>query len=168
MYPFSTKLKPQELAESFGPVATVNGFHHSAFADAVKGWSQSLYPFPLAMYNFKPLSQPQAILTIDFMQPLYAISMPSTMQVTEKGEFNCTVVWTELYIGESPFQDLANNWVSPYQQGKFVGYQKQLLAFQEEARAVEPGDVIQVEAALDNTLSFQFSAKWCVCWVMES
>ena len=104
MYPFSTKLKPQELAESFGPVATVNGFHHSAFADAVKGWSQ----------------------------------------------------------------DLANNWVSPYQHGKFVGYQKQLLAFQEEARAVEPGDVIQVEAALDNTLSFQFSAKWCVCWVMES
>ena len=146
----------------------MNGFHHSAFADAVKGWSQSLYPFPLAMYSFKPLSQPQAILTIDFMQPLYAISMPSTMQVTEKGEFNCTVVWTELYIGESPFQDLANNWVSPYQQGKFVGYQKQLLAFQEEARAVEPGDVIQVEAALDNTLLFQFSAKWCVCWVMES
>lgn len=163
MYSYSTKMKPQELAESFGPVTTVNGFHHSAFADAVKGWSQSLYPFPLAMYSFTPLSQPQTILTIDFKQPLYAISMPSTMSVTEKGTFNCTVIWTELYIGEEPFQDVANNWISPYQEGKFVGYQKQLLAFQEEARAVSPGDDVEVEAALDSTLTFQFSAKWSVC-----
>ena len=142
----------------------MNGFHHSAFADAVKGWSQSLYPFPLAMYSFTALSQPQTILTIDFRQPLYAISMPSTVAVEKKGDFNCSVIWTELYVGEDPFQDVPANWISPYREGGFAGYQKQLLAFQEEARAVSPGDVVEVQAALDSSLTFQFSAKCCVCW----
>lgn len=143
------------MYESFGPVAEVNGFQHEAFKNAVVDWNSSLYPFPLYMYEYKELSEPQAILSIDYRQPLYTVALPTTQQIKRDGIHNCTVIWVEYYIGDlDNFEDKEENWITPYQKGHFVHYQKQLLYFREAGKEVREGDEIAMEASLDETLTF--------------
>ena len=112
------------------------------------------------MYEYKELSQPQAILSIDYRQPLFTISLPSSQVVKQAGIHNCTVIWVEYYIGDiEQFEDCEDNWISPYQNGRFVHYQKQLLYFRETGREVKEGEQIAVEASLDETLAFHFKIE---------
>ena len=74
-------------------MADVNGFKHTAFNAGVRGWSEALYPFPLYLYAYKALSEPQALISIDFCSPLYAIEQP--LEISECGgarELLCGVV----------------------------------------------------------------------------
>ena len=133
----------------------MNGFVHSAFNEAVKHWDRSLYPFPLAMYDFKPLTEPQAILSIDFRQPLFSVEIPSELGVKEEGSANCLVIWCEYYLGEvDSFEDVPENWLTPYENGKFVFYKKQLVKFKKNPTSVKEGETVKVTATLDNTLKF--------------
>ena len=142
----------------------VNGFRHSAFNTAVRDWNHSLYPFPLFMYKYKCLSDPYSALTLDYRQPLYSISLPSSTTIKQKGTFNCTVIWTEYYIGDiDAFEDKDFNWITPYQNGRFVPYQKQLLLVRERGREVNEGDVISAKASLDEQLSFTLSVHLYTC-----
>lgn len=89
---------------------------------------------------------------------MYSVSLPSSTTVKHKGSFNCTVIWTEYYIGDiDAFEDQDINWITPYQNERFVGYQKQLLLFRDKGTEVNEGDVIPVEAMLDEQLSFKLS-----------
>ena len=81
-------------------MADVNGFKHTAFNAGVRGWSEALYPFPLYLYAYKALSEPQALISIDFSSPLYAIEQPLALTASAEGRVNCCVVWCEYYVGD--------------------------------------------------------------------
>ena len=145
-------------------MADVNGFKHSAFNDAVQGWSEALYPFPLYLYDFKALSEPQAVISIDFNSPLYAIEQPLSLVASTEGNVNCCVFWCEYYVGDRKcFEDVPGNWVSVFRNGVFGNYKKQLLKFWEEPVMVKKGDCVAATAALNGNLEFQFSfSSYCV------
>ena len=157
------------MYDSFGQVEEVSGFKHTAFNEAVKEWSASLYPFPLHMYDFKPMSEPQALVTVDFASPLYCIEQPLALTVTQSGRVNCCVVWCEYYVGDrAHFEDIPENWISVYRNGQFENYKKQLLHFCNKPFEVKEGDAVSGVAVLNEKLEFQLSlAPWCVCCVFE-
>lgn len=109
----------------------------------------------LCRYDFKPLTEPQAILSIDFRQPLFSVEIPSELGVKEEGSANCLVIWCEYYLGEvDSFEDVPENWLTPYENGKFVFYKKQLVKFKKNPTSVKEGETVKVTATLDNTLKF--------------
>lgn len=109
----------------------------------------------LHRYDFKPLTEPQAILSIDFRQPLFSTEIPSELCVTEDGSANCLAIWCEYYLGEvDSFEDVPDNWLTPYENGKFVFYKKQLVKFKKDPASVQKGEKVKVVATLDSTLKF--------------
>lgn len=146
-------------------MADVNGFKHTAFNAGVRGWSEALYPFPLYLYAYKALSEPQALISIDFSSPLYAIEQPLALTASAEGRVNCCVVWCEYYVGDRKcFEDVPGNWVSVFRNGRFENYKKQLLKFKEEPVVVKKGDCVAATAVLNGNLEFQFSfSSWYVC-----
>ena len=83
------------------------------------------------------------------------MEIPSDLVVKEDGSANCLVIWCEYYLGEvDSFEDVPENWLTPYENGKFVFYKKQLVKFKKNPSLVKKGELMQVIATLDNTLKF--------------
>lgn len=123
-------------------------------------WNTNLYPFPLYMYEYKELSKPQAIMTIDFSYDLYCSAMEVGLPVSKEGTANCVVVWCEYYCGDkNEFEDIDDNWQTPYRNGHFVPYKKQLLQFRKEGRSVSEGDIVALQVELDECFHFTLSFK---------
>lgn len=139
-------------------MSSVNGFKHSAFNANMTEWNSNLYPFPLYMYEYKELSKPQAVMTIDFSQPLYCAGMEVSLPVCTQGTANCVVLWCEYYCGDKEnFEDIEENWQTPYHHNHFVPYKKQLLKFRLEGLKVKEGDSIPLRIDLDEHLAFHLS-----------
>ena len=123
-------------------------------------WNGNLYPFPLYMYEYKELSKPQAIMTIDFAQNLYCTAMEVTLPICTNGKANCVVLWCEYYCGDKEqFEDIDENWQTPYRNNRFVPYKEQLLLFRKNVLDVKEGDGIPLLVELDEQLSFHLSFK---------
>ena len=85
------------------------------------------------------------------------------MEVVREGNVNCIVIWCEYYLGNvDAFEDIPENWITPYENGVFVPYKKQLLKFKKSTTPVKKGDVVNVIATLDDTLTFSVE-YWIVC-----
>ena len=52
------------------------------------------------------------------------------------------------------FEDVPENWLTPYENGKFVFYKKQLGKVKKNPTSVKEGETVKVTATLDNTLKF--------------
>ena len=139
-------------------MTTVNGFKHTAFNKQMTEWTTSLYPFPLYMYEYHEVTQPQVIMTIDFKQPLYCMEMNVDLPVACEGKVNCIALWCEYYCGDPEhFEDIAMNWSTPYQQGHFVPYKKQLLCFRKDNLIVHENESLQLHVELDPSFQFHLS-----------
>lgn len=137
---------------------TVSGFKHTAFNASISEWASSLYPFPLYMYEYKELSKPQAVMTIDFAQPLYCTGMEVSLPICKQGTANCVVLWCEYYCGDKEhFEDIDENWQTPYQHGHFVPYKKQLLKFRSKGVEMKEGNEVPLRIDLDEHLTFHMS-----------
>lgn len=110
------------------------------------------------MYEYKELSKAQAIMTLDFSQSLYCTAVEAALPVSDQGKANCVVVWCEYYCGDkNQFEDIDENWQTPYQNGHFVPYKKQLLQFRKEGVSVKEGDVIALQVELNEHFEFHLS-----------
>ena len=83
------------------------------------------------------------------------MELPSEVSVKENGSANCLVIWCEYYLGEVDcFEDVPENWLTSYENGRFAFYKKQLVKFKKNPTSVKKGDSVKVVATLDNTLKF--------------
>ena len=131
----------ESLSVSHGCVGTVSGFDHSLLDQVQAGWEASPFPYPVGMYEHRLLSAPQAVMDLDFAQPICALERTSQLICCEAGACHGVVYWISYDL------DGKRTW-STHPRRAPDGH-KQLVRFFQPSVSLAEGGVVTVHARFD-------------------
>ena len=114
---------------------SVNGFDHSAFDRSKDDWHVHSFPYKLANYNKKILTNPIQLSSIDYYKNLVSINGDDVMEREKlicNGRCDCVVIWVDYQLDNN-----SSSLISCWDNEDFNSYQKCSVIFFPQPMQVE-------------------------------
>lgn len=140
---------------------SVLGFEHTPFDEYKEGWQRYSFPYKLGGYSKSLLTNPTALLTLDYTTPIQESIAPTTLTIPfiKTGFLDCVAIWVDYQLDAT---NVLTGWSANKQ--NFPSFLKTFVRFAPERTAItkSSSDTLTLIASFDygqSDFCFNFGVK---------